>query len=153
LHQRRGVYWTESRRRSKDAAARSLSPHGGEPADVVPPGFNVPDPRPQYSGGAAVHATDPSFSAENFDADSRLYRIDEARRRTAQPITQEPPRPHALEMMRRRPRIRRRPLLIVCVRGRTATASPSSERSLSCPRTDRPTAVIASGRDFYAAPR
>ena len=88
-----GVYWTESRPQEQGRGALVFRPHGGEPADVVPPGFNVRTRVHEYGGGAWFRHGRVVFCS-SFD-DSRLYRIDEPGGEP-RPITPEPPEPHAL---------------------------------------------------------
>ena len=87
-----GVYWTESRPQESGRSALVFRPHGGEPADVVPPGFNVRTRVHEYGGGAWFRDGRVVFCS-SFD-DSRLYRIDPGGE--PKPITPEAPEPHAV---------------------------------------------------------
>ena len=97
-----GVYWTESRPQESGRSALVFRPHGGEPVDVVPTDFNVRTRVHEYGGGAWFRHGSVVFCS-SFD-DSRLYRI-EAPGSEPQPITPEPPEPHAFRY-RGRPRLR-----------------------------------------------
>jgi dipeptidyl aminopeptidase/acylaminoacyl peptidase len=143
-----GVYWTESRPRENGRSALVFRPHGGEPVDVVPPDFNVRTRVHEYGGGAWFRHGTVVFCS-SFD-DSRLYKID-APGSEPQPVTPEPPEPHAFRYADGRVFADGR--LIVCVRETHGEGEPQNE--LVVLPTDGSAAphVIASGRDFYAAPR
>ena len=144
----RGVYWLEGRPNEQGRAALVFCPYGGTPADVVPAGFNVRTRVHEYGGGAWFRHGDVIFCS-SFD-DSRLYRID-GRGADPQAITPEPPEPHALRYADGRVFAGGR--LIVCVRESHGEGEPRNE--LVVLPTDGSAAphVIATGRDFYAAPR
>jgi dipeptidyl aminopeptidase/acylaminoacyl peptidase len=143
-----GVYWTESRPQEKGRSALVFRPHDGEPVDVVPADFNVRTRVHEYGGGAWFRDGEVVFCS-SFD-DSRLYRI-EAPGAEPRPITPEPADPHALRYADGRVFAGGR--LIVCVREQHGGGEPVNE--LVVLPTDGSSAprVVATGRDFYAAPR
>ena len=143
-----GVYWTESRPQEQGRSALVFRPHGGEPADVVPPGFNVRTRVHEYGGGAWFR-DGPVVFCSSFD-DSRLYRIDEPGGEP-RPITPEPPEPHALRYADGRVFDDGR--LIVCVRESHGDAEPVNELVVLPADGSSKPRVVATGRDFYAAPR
>jgi dipeptidyl aminopeptidase/acylaminoacyl peptidase len=144
-----GVYWTEGRPQEKGRSALVFRPHGGEPADVVPPDFNVRTRVHEYGGGAWFRHGQVVFCS-SFD-DSRLYRIDPATSTEPQPITPEPPEPHALRYADGRVFADGR--LIVCVRERHGEGEPVNELVVLPTDGSSEPRVVATGRDFYAAPR
>ena len=117
-----GVYWTESRPQESGRSALVFRPHGGEPVDVVPPDFNVRTRVHEYGGGAWFRHGSVVFCS-SFD-DSRLYRI-EAPGSEPQPITPEPPEPHAFRYADGRVFADGR--LIVCVRETHGEGEPQNE--------------------------
>jgi dipeptidyl aminopeptidase/acylaminoacyl peptidase len=143
-----GIYWTESRPQESGRTALVFRPHNGEPVDVVPHDFNVRSRVHEYGGGAWFRDGGVVFCA-SFD-DSRLYRIDSPGAEP-HPITPEPIEPHALRYADGRVFAEGR--LIVCVREAHGDGEPRNELivlptdGLAEPR------VIATGHDFYAAPR
>lgn len=143
-----GVYWLESRPEEKGRLALVYLEHGGAPIDVVPEGFNVRTRVHEYGGGAWFRDGKVVYCS-NFD-DSRLYRID-GPGAEPQPITPEPTEPHALRYADGRTFAGGR--LIVCVRESHGEGEPRNELVvLPADGSAEPT-VIATGRDFYAAPR
>jgi dipeptidyl aminopeptidase/acylaminoacyl peptidase len=143
-----GVYWTESRPQEKGRSALVFRPHGGDPIDVVPPDFNVRTRVHEYGGGAWFRHG-PVVFCSSFD-DSRLYRID-APGADPQPITPEPTEPHALRYADGRVFADGR--LIVCVRESHGEGEPVNELVVLPTDGSVELRVIATGRDFYAAPR
>jgi dipeptidyl aminopeptidase/acylaminoacyl peptidase len=143
-----GVYWTESRPQESGRSALLFRPHEGEPVDVVPPDFNVRTRVHEYGGGAWFRHGSVVFCS-SFD-DSRLYRI-EAPGSDPQPITPEPPEPHAFRYADGRVFADGR--LIVCVRETHGEGEPQNELVVLPTDGSAEPQVIASGRDFYAAPR
>jgi dipeptidyl aminopeptidase/acylaminoacyl peptidase len=143
-----GVYWTESRPYEKGRSALVFRPHEGEPVDVVPPDFNVRTRVHEYGGGAWFRDGRVVFCS-SFD-DSRLYRIDEPGAEP-RPITPAPPEPHALRYADGRVFAGGR--LVICVREVHGEGEPVNELVvLPADGSSEPT-VVATGRDFYAAPR
>ena len=144
----RGIYWLETRPQDKGRSVLVFQPHGGSPVDVVPAGFNVRSRVHEYGGGAWFRDGTVVYCS-SFD-DSRLYRIDEP---GAEPraITPEPAEPHAVRYADGR--VFADGSLVVCVRESHGDAEPTNELVvLSADGTGEPR-VVASGRDFYAAPR
>jgi dipeptidyl aminopeptidase/acylaminoacyl peptidase len=143
-----GVYWTEGRPHEQGRTALVFRPHGGEPADVVPAGFNVRTRVHEYGGGAWFRHG-PVVFCSNFD-DSRLYRIDEPGAEP-RPITPEPPEPHALRYADGR--VFGDGRMIVCVRELHGDGEPVNELVVLPADGSSEPRVIETGRDFYAAPR
>jgi dipeptidyl aminopeptidase/acylaminoacyl peptidase len=143
-----GVYWLEGRPEEKGRLALVYLEHGGSPIDVVPEGFNVRTRVHEYGGGAWFRDGKVVYCS-NFD-DSRLYRID-GPGAEPQPITPEPAEPHALRYADGRTFAGGR--LIVCIRESHGEGEPRNELVvLPADGSAEPT-VVATGRDFYAAPR
>jgi dipeptidyl aminopeptidase/acylaminoacyl peptidase len=143
-----GVYWTESRPQESGRSALVFRPHGGEPTDVVPSEFNVRTRVHEYGGGAWFRHGRVAFCS-SFD-DSRLYRIEEPGAEP-RPITPEPSEPHALRYADGRVFAGGR--LIVCVREFHGEGEPVNELVVLPADGSSEPKVIATGRDFYAAPR
>ena len=143
-----GVYWTESRPNEQGRSALVFRPHGGRPADVVPADFNVRTRVHEYGGGAWFRHERVVFCS-SFD-DSRLYRIDEPGAEP-QPITPEPSEPHALRYADGR--VFGDGRLIVCVRESHGEGEPVNELVVLPADGSAEPRVVATGRDFYAAPR
>jgi dipeptidyl aminopeptidase/acylaminoacyl peptidase len=144
-----GVYWTEGRPEESGRSALVFRPHGGEPADVVPPGFNVRTRVHEYGGGAWFRDGRVVFCS-SFD-DSRLYRIDPTADAEPRPITPESPEPHALRYADGRVFAGGR--LIVCVRELHGDGEPVNELVVLPSDGSSEPRVVATGREFYAAPR
>ena len=143
-----GVYWSESRPNEKGRTALVYKPHDGDAIDVVPPDFNVRTRVHEYGGGAWFHDGNVVFCS-SFD-DSQLYRID-GPGAEPQPITPEPPEPHALRYADGRVFADGR--LIVCVRESHGEGEPRNELVVLPTDGSAEPRVVATGRDFYAAPR
>jgi len=143
-----GVYWLESRPQEKGRMALVFRAHEGSPVDVVPQHFNVRTRVHEYGGGAWFRDGEVVFCS-NFD-DSRLYRI-EGPGSEPRPITPEPPEPHALRYADGR--VFADGHLIVCVRESHGGGEPRNELVVLPSDGSAEPRVIATGRDFYAAPR
>jgi len=143
-----GLYWLESRPTEQGRQALVFLPHGGSAVDVVPAGFNVRTRVHEYGGGAWFRDGRTVYCS-NFD-DSRLYRID-GPGADPQPITPEPPAPHAWRYADGRVFADGR--LIVCVRETHGDGEPVNELVVLAADGSEQPRVVASGRDFYAAPR
>jgi dipeptidyl aminopeptidase/acylaminoacyl peptidase len=143
-----GVYWTEGRPQEQGRSALVFRPHDGEPVDVVPADFNVRTRVHEYGGGAWFRDGEVVFCS-SFE-DSRLYRIDEPGAEP-RPITPEPSQPHALRYADGRVFADGR--LIACVRERHGEGEPVNELVVLPTDGSSEPRVIATGRDFYAAPR
>jgi dipeptidyl aminopeptidase/acylaminoacyl peptidase len=143
-----GIYWLESRPQEKGRNVLIFCPHGGSPVDVVPEGFNVRTRVHEYGGGAWFRDGGIVYCS-NFD-DSRLYSIDEPGAEP-KPITPEPAEPHALRYADGR--VFSDGGLIVCVRESHGDGEPRNELVVLPTDGSAEPRVIATGRDFYAAPR
>jgi dipeptidyl aminopeptidase/acylaminoacyl peptidase len=143
-----GVYWIETRPQESGRAVLVFRPHGGTPRDVVPAGFNVRTRVHEYGGGAWFHDGGVVYCS-NFD-DSRLYRIDSPGAEP-RPITPEPPEAHALRYADGR--VFAGGTLIVCVRESHGEGEPRNELVVLPADGSSEPRVVATGRDFYAAPR
>jgi dipeptidyl aminopeptidase/acylaminoacyl peptidase len=143
-----GIYWTETRPHEQGRSALVFRPHEGEPIDVVPAGFNVRTRVHEYGGGAWFRDRNVVFCS-SFD-DSRLYRIDRPGAQP-QPITPEPPEPHALRYADGR--VFADGKLIVCVREAHGQGEPRNELVVLPTDGSAEPRMISTGRDFYAAPR
>lgn len=143
-----GLYWTESRPHENGRIALVFQAHGAAPVDVVPPGFNVRTRVHEYGGGAWWRHGPVAFCS-SFD-DSRLYRIDTPGAE-ARAITPEPPEPNALRYADGRVFADGR--LIVCVRESHGGGEPVNELVVLPADGSAEPRVVATGRDFYAAPR
>ncbi len=144
----RGVYWLESRPQEQGRSALVFCPYGGSPKDVVPKEFNVRTRVHEYGGGAWFRDGEVIYCS-SFD-DSRLYRID-GHGTEPQPITLAPGEAHGLRYADGRVFADGR--LIVCVREAHGDREPRNELVVLPTDGSAEPRVIASGRDFYAAPR
>lgn len=142
------VYWSEARPLEGGRLVVVRKDPGAEPIDVTPEGFNVRTRVHEYGGGAfAVHGSTVFFS--NF-ADQRVYRQDGV---GAEPraITPEPDAPAGARYADGR--VTRDGGLLICVRERAAEPEHVNELvALPADGSGEP-AVIASGHDFFGAPR
>ena len=143
-----GVYWLESRPQENGRTALVFRPHGGEPEDVIPANFNVRTRVHEYGGGAWFRHGEVVFCS-NFD-DSRLYRIEQPGADPV-PITPEPDEPNAVRYADGH--VFADGSLIVCVRETHGGGEPKNELVVLPSDGSAPPRVIATGRDFYAAPR
>ncbi len=142
------TWWIESRPAEQGRAVIVRARDGEAPRDVTPPGFDARTRVHEYGGGAYIlHQGTIFFS--HFP-DQRLYRQDPGRE--PRPITPEPPLPAGLRYADGRVTPDGR--LIVAVRERHEVDGSVINELVTIP-TDGGVAprVIASGRDFYAAPR
>jgi dipeptidyl aminopeptidase/acylaminoacyl peptidase len=143
-----GVYWIETRPLENGRSALVFHSDGGEAVDVVPPDFNVRTRVHEYGGGAWFRDGSVVFCS-SFE-DSRLYRID-APGAEPQPITPESAESHALRYADGRVFADGR--LIVCVRESHGSGEPVNELVVLPTDGSAEPKVVATGRDFYAAPR
>ena len=143
-----GLYWLESRPKEQGRQALVFMPHGGSAVDVVPAGFNVRTRVHEYGGGSWFRDGSTVYCS-SFD-DSRLYRIDDPGTEP-RPITPEPPAPHAWRYADGRAFADGR--LIVCVRESHGEGEPVNELVVLPADGSAEPRSIATGRDFYAAPR
>jgi dipeptidyl aminopeptidase/acylaminoacyl peptidase len=144
----RTVYWLESRPEEAGRTALVCRPDGGERVDVVPSGFNVRTRVHEYGGGAYWRHGHTIFCS-SFD-DGRIHRVD-GPGTEPWPVTPEPPEPNALRYADGD--VSRDGRVVVCVRERHEAGEVVNE--LVAFPADGSTAprAIASGHDFYAAPR
>ena len=143
-----GIYWGETRPLERGRSALVFCSWGGEPVDVVPEDFNVRSRVHEYGGGACFRDGNIVFCC-SFD-DSRVYRIDKPGAEP-KPITPEPESPNALRYADGRVFADGR--LIVCVRESHGDGEPRNELVVMPVDGSSAPRVIATGRDFYAAPR
>jgi dipeptidyl aminopeptidase/acylaminoacyl peptidase len=143
------VWWLESRPAEEGRVVLVRCEPGSEPVDASPDGFNVRTTVHEYGGGAALVDRGVAFCS-NFE-DQRLYRLDPGKGPV--PITPASEGRERYADSRITPDGR----WLLCVRERhpdpddpagvvNELAAVSADGSVE-PRT------IASGRDFYAAPR
>ena len=142
------VYWSEARPLEGGRLVVVRKDHGAEPIDVTPEGFNVRTRVHEYGGGAfAVHGSTVFFS--NF-ADQRVYRQDgvgiEPRA-----ITPESDAPAGARYADGR--VTHDGGLLICVRERAAEPEHVNELVAVPADGSGEPAVIASGHDFFGAPR
>ncbi|HEU4353977.1 MAG TPA: S9 family peptidase, partial [Actinomycetota bacterium] len=142
------VSWLELRPNEGGRTVLCRADPWGSAEDVTPPGSDVRDKVHEYGGAPyALHEGTVVFA--NF-ADQRLYRLSSGS--SPQPITPAPPEAGAYRYadMRVSPDGR----LVVCVRERHAGEELAVNELVMLPLdgSTEPWA-IASGRDFYAAPR
>jgi dipeptidyl aminopeptidase/acylaminoacyl peptidase len=144
-----GTYWTESRPHEQGRTALVFRAHDGEPVDAVPAGFNVRTRVHEYGGGSWFRGGREVIFCSSFD-DSRLYRLERVGAEP-QPITPEPTEQHALRYADGRVFADGR--LIVCVRETHGAGEAKNELVVLPSDGSAEPRVIATGRDFYAAPR
>jgi dipeptidyl aminopeptidase/acylaminoacyl peptidase len=142
------VSWLEARPNEGGRTVLRRADPWGSATDVTPSGFNVRDKVHEYGGGAyALHAGIVVFA--NFE-DQRLYRQEPGS--APDPITPAPAEPGADRYadLRVSPDGR----LVVGVRERHAGEGlPVNELAMLPIDGSAEPWVVASGRDFYAAPR
>jgi dipeptidyl aminopeptidase/acylaminoacyl peptidase len=144
-----GIYWIEGRPHEAGRAVLVFRPDGGKPVDVVPPGFNVRTRVHEYGGGAYWrHGS--TVWCSSFD-DGRVYRFDGPGAQP-QPVTPEPPEPNAFRYADGEVTSDGR--FVVCVRERHDVDGEALNELVVFPSDGSSSPrVIATGRDFYAAPR
>jgi dipeptidyl aminopeptidase/acylaminoacyl peptidase len=141
------VYWLETRPSEDGRAVVVRWTDDVGAADAVPAGFDVGSRVHEYGGGAYLPAGRALFACNQ--GDQRLYRIDG--QRDPVPITPEPPAPASLRYADLR-LVASGPLL-VCVQERHEGGEVVNELvALPVDGSAEPW-VVASGHDFYAAPR
>jgi dipeptidyl aminopeptidase/acylaminoacyl peptidase len=143
------VWWIESRplEAGRQAIVRAALDGGGL-ADAIPAGFSARTRVHEYGGGAYLVDGDTFFFSN--DEDGRVYRVDPGEEPL--PVTPEPPRPRALRYadFAASPDGSR----IYCVRESHAGAEePVNELVAFAADGSAEPLVVASGHDFYAAPR
>ena len=141
------VRWIESRP-AEGGRAVVVESRDGTVSDVTPAGFNVRTRVHEYGGGAAWYHGDTVFFSE-FST-GRLHRQD-GPGAEPRPITPEPERPNALRYADGR--VRADGSTVVCVRERHEGDAVHNELvALPADGSAEPR-IVASGHDFYAAPR
>jgi dienelactone hydrolase len=141
------VYWLETRPSQDGRAVVVRWTEDTGVADAVPAGFDVGSRVHEYGGGAYLPAGRMLFACSQ--GDQRLYRIDQGC--DPVPITPEPPTPMGLRYADLR--LVSSGALLVCVRERHQGGEVVNELvALPVDGSTEPW-VVASGHDFYAAPR
>jgi dipeptidyl aminopeptidase/acylaminoacyl peptidase len=142
------VYWSESRPLEGGRSVVVRKDRGAQPVDVTPEGFNVRTRVQEYGGGAFVlHGSTVLFS--NF-ADQRVYRQDGVGTQP-RPITPEPDVPAGARYADGR--LTADGSLLIAVRERVAEPEHVNELvAIPADGSGEPR-LIASGHDFFAAPR
>jgi dipeptidyl aminopeptidase/acylaminoacyl peptidase len=141
------VYWLETRPSQDGRAVVVRWTDDAGAADAVPARFDVGSRVHEYGGGAYLPAGRTLFACNQ--GDQRLYRIDG--QRDSVPITPEPPTPASLRYADLRPVSSGE--LLVGVRERHQGEDVVNELvALPVDGSTEPW-VVASGHDFYAAPR
>jgi dipeptidyl aminopeptidase/acylaminoacyl peptidase len=141
------IYWLEARPLEGGREALVARTHGTAPVDVLSPGFSVRTRVHEYGGGAFTVHGDSVFFCN--DADQRVHRLDPGG--SPRPVTPEGETPFALRYADLR--VTPDGAWVVCVREREA--SPEHVNELVAFPADGSAAphVLASGHDFFAAPR
>ena len=142
------AYWSESRPKEAGRVAVMRRLQNGEVEEATPSDFNCRTRVHEYGGGA-FFADGMTLYASNF-VDQRLYKIEPG----ADPvgITPEPEMPAGLRYADGR--LSQDRSQIYCVRERhNANGSVVNELAVLSTDGDSEPEMIASGRDFYAAPR
>ena len=141
------VYWLETRPSQDGRAVVVRWTEDTGAADAVPAGFDVGSRVHEYGGGAYLPAGRTLFACSR--GDQRLYRIDG--QRSPAPITPEPPTPAGLRYADLR--LVSSGTLLVCVRERHQGEGVVNELVAVPAEASADPWVVASGHDFYAAPR
>ena len=141
------VYWLETRPSQDGRAVVVRWTDDAAAADAVPAGFDVGSRVHEYGGGAYLPAGRTLFACHQ--GDQHLYRVDQDL--DPVPITPVPPTPASLRYADLR--VMWAGQLLVCVRERHQRGEVVNELvSLPADGSADPW-VLASGHDFYAAPR
>jgi dipeptidyl aminopeptidase/acylaminoacyl peptidase len=141
------VYWLETRPSEDGRAVVVRWTDDAGTSDAVATRFDVGSRVHEYGGGSYLPVGTMLFACSQ--ADQRLYRIDEGRDRV--PITPVPPMPASLRYADLR--LVSSGALLVCVRERHQGGEVVNELvALPADGSAEPW-VVASGHNFYAAPR
>jgi dipeptidyl aminopeptidase/acylaminoacyl peptidase len=145
------IYWVETRPSEGGRAVVVRWTDDAGAADAVPAGFDVGSRVHEYGGGAYLPVGTTLFACRQDD--QRLYRIDEDR--DPLPITAVPPSPAGLRYADLRATRAGQLLVCVCVCVRERHQDGEVVNELVALRSDGSAGawVLASGHDFYAAPR
>jgi dipeptidyl aminopeptidase/acylaminoacyl peptidase len=140
------VYWSESRPAEDGRDALVVRRDGAAPVDVIGPDFSARTRVHEYGGGAYTVDGDTVYFCN--DADQRVYRLDPGAAEP-RPITPEAHVPFGL----RYADLEIVGSWLICVREKVT--EPEHVNELVAISTDGNVEprVIASGHDFYAAPR
>jgi dipeptidyl aminopeptidase/acylaminoacyl peptidase len=141
------VYWLETRPSEDGRAVVVRWTDGRGAGDAVPARFDVGSWVHEYGGGAYLPVGTTLFACSQ--GDQRLYRIDEDR--DPVPITAVPPTPASLRYADLR--VTSAGQLLVCVRERHQGGEVVNELVALPADGSADPWVLASGHDFYAAPR
>ena len=139
------VRWLESRP-AEGGRAALVEWRDGRIREVTPGGFNVRTRVHEYGGGACWFHGETAYCSEF--SDSRLYRVEEGK---ATPVTPEPREANSLRYADGEVAPGGR--LLVCVRERHEIGAVHNELVTLPADGSADPRVIASGHDFYAAPR
>ncbi|HET7572053.1 MAG TPA: S9 family peptidase [Gaiellaceae bacterium] len=140
------VRWTESRA-AEGGRAVVAAWQDGRLVDVTPAGTNARTRVHEYGGGAVWAHGDTVFFSEF--ADGRVYRLDPGGE--PRPVTPEPSRPHALRYADGAVAPDGR--TVVCVRERHEGGEVVNDLVAFPADGSAEPRVVASGHDFFAAPR
>jgi dipeptidyl aminopeptidase/acylaminoacyl peptidase len=141
------VYWLETRPSEGGRAVVVRWTDGGGAVDAVPAVFDVGSRVHEYGGGAYFPAGTVLFACNQ--GNQRLYRIDG--QRDPVPISPEPPTPASLRYADLR--VTWAGQLLVCVQERHQGGEVVNELVALPADGSADPWVLASGHDFYAAPR
>jgi dipeptidyl aminopeptidase/acylaminoacyl peptidase len=141
------VYWLETRPSQDGRAVVARWTEDAGAADAVPAGFDVGSRVHEYGGGPYLPAGGALFACNQRD--QRLYRIDG--QRDPVPISPVPPTPAGLRYADLR--LVASGALLVCVRERHQGEEVVNELVALPADGSADPWVLASGHDFYAAPR
>jgi dipeptidyl aminopeptidase/acylaminoacyl peptidase len=143
------VWWIESRPlEGGRQAVVGAAIDGDNHREAIPQGFSARTRVHEYGGGAYMVDGDTLFFSN--DEDGRVYRVDPGDE--PRPVTPEPPEPRALRYadFAAAPDGKR----IYCVReSHTGDGEPVNEIVSFTRDGDGDPVVVATGHDFYAAPR
>jgi dipeptidyl aminopeptidase/acylaminoacyl peptidase len=137
------VWWLEGRPADAGRVTLVRQAPGGQPEDVSPVGMNVRSRVHEYGGGAAL--VDGDLVVVSDFASGRLHRVLPAR--ASEPITPERDWRYA-DVVHDARRNR-----LIAVREDHETGSEFANELVAIPLDDGEPVVLATGRDFYAAPR
>jgi dipeptidyl aminopeptidase/acylaminoacyl peptidase len=140
-----GIRWLEARPAEAGRVAL-VEWRDGRMGELTPAGFNVRTRVHEYGGGACWHHGDTAYCSEF--SDGRLYRLEN---RSATPLTPEPPEPSSLRYADGDVTPDGR--LVVCVRERHEGGAVHNELVALPADGTGESVIVASGHDFYAAPR
>jgi dipeptidyl aminopeptidase/acylaminoacyl peptidase len=150
------IYWLETRPQEGGRTVIVRAGADGVPADVTPllpadrrGGFSARSRVHEYGGGSYLVAGGIIYFCN--DADQRLYRQEPGSAPVA--ITPEPPRLRALRYADGVTDARRGRMIWVREDHTTGAAQPVNTLVALPPDSSAPPQVLASGADFYAAPR